>query len=226
MTRRQAGGGEQVLDHAGQVGGLGGHHAEHLTGVLGDPIVLDQDLAQAENPGQGRSELMAGVGHELVAGDRQLLFGLQLHLELALPKLSLHDLPVHQHQRQRNQQNDRDTSDVTEPGSGLVEPGDVVELTAPQSVDGGGGIREPNVQFPLGEGLGGRRLTVADVCHDTIARIDERVQLGNQVPGCELSFELGGRRIDLNEGLGDLVDQIPLREPGLERGEMGGETDS
>ena len=92
----EAGGGEEVFDHAGEVVGFGDDDGEEFGGggfFLYDGV-FGEEHGEADDAGEGGAEFVAGVGDEFFSGGVELSFGVEAGFEVGLALLAAGEFSV------------------------------------------------------------------------------------------------------------------------------------
>ena len=140
----EAGGGQQVVHHAGEVVGLADDQPDHLAGRFGrgDLRVLFEDVRQTEDRGERGPQFVRGVGDELVTGLAEFLLGFEADLQFRLPGLALGELPVQQDDGGRHQEGHQEAHQIADPAHRLVGGRHLGGLVVALDHDGPGHLPE------------------------------------------------------------------------------------
>ncbi len=217
----EAGGGEQVLDHARQIGRFGDDHVEQLPsgGRLRERRILLQQQSQAVDGGERGTQLVGGVGDEVFAGLAQFPLGGQSSLQLELALLATGQFAIHDDHRSGHQERHQKARQVADPRQELVRGGHLGVELAPLHHQEFLKVAEGLVEVGVGEIPG--RLYLAGLQHpeDVMAGRREVVDADLEpIREIAIGIEAVDALGELGEGQASLFDRggLGLRRVGAE----------
>ncbi len=160
----ETGGGQQVFDHAPQVGRLADDQADQLGRHLGlfDLGFFLEEHGQPVDSGQRSSEFVRSVGDELLAGMADIPLRLQSSLEFGLSLLASHELAVDEDDGPGYEERNQEPGDRAHRPQELVRRPDLGPQVVPDADQHFGHRPEVRIELRVGHLLRGSRVVALE----------------------------------------------------------------